>query len=178
MTRWIIGIGVGLLTLSEMLFAAPQLFAQSPGGAFERLSPGNQKIARALFESQPTQPPLGTRRLTLDEIAARKRGEGWGRVFDRMRSEGLTTTKNLGQSVSSFNHRHHVSTGTVTTAANRTVRVNGTSANAGGHAAVKSHNGDHGNTVVTARGATTGGDAHGSSVSVAARGSHGGGRAK
>jgi hypothetical protein len=179
MRRWIVAIGVGLLVLSEMLFAVPYLFAQSSGGAFEQLSPGNQKITRALFEAQPTQPPPGTRRLTLDEIAARKRGEGWGRVFDGMRAEGLTTTKNLGQSVSSFNHRHHVSTGTMTTAANRTVRTGGNSANAGRHAAVKTNNGDHhAQTVVTARGATTTAGAQSSGGSVATGAGHGAGRTK
>jgi len=179
MRRWIVAIGVALLVLSEMLLAVPYLFAQSSGGAFEQLSPGNQKIARALFEAQPTQPPAGTRRLTLDEIAARKRGEGWGRVFDGMKAERLTTTKNLGQSVSSFNKRHHVSTGTMTTASNRTVRTDGNSANAGRHSAVKTNNGDHhGQTVVTARGAATTAAAPSSGRSVATGGGHGAGRTK
>src|SRR5438477_5562261 len=124
MTRRIMTIGVGLLTLCGMLVAAaPQLFAQTPGGPFDRLSPGNQKIARSLFEAQRSPLPAGTKPLTLDQIAARKQsGQGWGRVFDGMKSQGLVDAKNLGQTVSSFNQRHHVaSTGTVTTASNRTV---------------------------------------------------------
>ena len=108
-------------------------------GAFDRLSPGNQKIARALFEAQPepTAPPGGTTgttpgtgsttgtaptRLTLDEIAARKQGgEGWGVIFKDMKAQGLVEQKNLGQVVSGYNHRHRVSpAGAVTTAGNRT----------------------------------------------------------
>ena len=85
-TRWIIAIGVGLLMVCEVSFA----FAQAPGGPFDRLSPGNQKIARSLFEAQPSRVPPGTRPLTLDQIAARKQsGEGWGRVYDGMKSQGL-----------------------------------------------------------------------------------------
>ena len=121
MTRWIIAAVVGLLMLCEMLFSVPDLFA----GAFDELSPGNQKAVRSLFEAQRSDPPPGTRRLTLDEIAARKRGgEGWGRIFAGMKSRGLVEAKNFGQVVSSFNHRHHVSSaGTLTTGANRTVSI-------------------------------------------------------
>jgi len=123
MTRWIVAVAVGLLMLCEMLFNVPDLFAQAPGGAFDQLSPGNQKAARALFEAQRSDLPPGTRALTLDEIASRKKGgEGWGRIFDGMKSRGLVNAKNFGQVVSSFNHRHHLSSGgTMTTAANRTV---------------------------------------------------------
>ncbi len=172
MTRWIIAIGVGLFMLCELFFAVPQLFAQAPGGPFDRLSPGNQKIARSLFEAQRSQVPPGTRPLTLDEIAARKRsGEGWGRVFDGMKSQGLVDSRNLGQAVSSFNQRHHVSSaGTVTTAANRT--VHGNAVNAGRPAAVKTSNGDHGSGAVTAGGAQP----HGATAAGGA--GHSGGRSK
>jgi hypothetical protein len=124
MARWIIAIALGVLMLCEMLFNVPDLFAQAPGGAFDQLSPGNQKAARALFEAQRSDlSPV--RALTLDEIAARKQsGEGWGRVFDGMKSRGLVDAKNFGQVVSSYNHRHRISPGgPVTTAANRTVVV-------------------------------------------------------
>lgn len=98
-------------------------------GAFAALSPGNQKIARALFEVQkapaPTEPaPGGTTtggtgtstggtgtsstattttdsRWTLDQIAAAKQsGQGWGNIFKEMKAEGLVEAKNLGQVVS------------------------------------------------------------------------------
>lgn len=81
-------------------------------GEFEQLSPGGQKIARALYEAQVRRGDHsgGTtpQRLTLDEIAQRKQdGQGWGQVFKGMKSEGLVRQKNLGQVVSSYNHRHH-----------------------------------------------------------------------
>jgi hypothetical protein len=72
--------------------------AQVPGGAFERLAPGEQKIARSLFAAQRRDVPPGSR-LTLDQIAAKKSGEGWGGVFKDMKSQGLVTAKNLGQVV-------------------------------------------------------------------------------
>jgi hypothetical protein len=131
MTRWIIAIVVGLLILCEMLFSVPDLFAQDPGGPYEQLSPGNQKAVRALFEAQRPDPPRGTRPMTLDEIAAQKQGgQGWGRVFDGMRSRGLVDAKNFGQVVSSYNHRHQIpshgtSHGQITSGANRTSNVRG-----------------------------------------------------
>jgi hypothetical protein len=120
MTRWIVATAVGLLMLCEMLLSVSQVFA----GAFDELSPGNQKAVRALYEAQRSNPPPGTRRLTLDQIAARKQGgQGWGRIFDDMKSRGLVDAKNFGQVVSSYNHRHPSAASTMTTAANRTVGV-------------------------------------------------------
>ena len=70
--------------------------AQSPGGPYDRLSRRDQRIARMLFEAQrPGLPPGG--RMTLDQIAARKRGAGWGTVAQEMRSEGLLTAKARGR---------------------------------------------------------------------------------
>jgi hypothetical protein len=77
------------------------------GGAFESLSPGNQRIARALFDAQRIQAPAGgdaatatTRPLTLDEIAARKQGgRGWTQVFEEMKAQGLVQEQHLGQVV-------------------------------------------------------------------------------
>jgi hypothetical protein len=114
MARWIVAATVGLLMLCEMLFSVSTVFAS----AFDELSPGNQKAVRALFEAQRPDPPPGTSRLTLDEIAARKQhGQGWGRIFGDMKSRGLVDAKNFGQVVSRFNHRHHISS------ANRTAGI-------------------------------------------------------
>jgi hypothetical protein len=55
-------------------------------GAFQDLSPGNQRIAQALFNAQ--RPPSGTHALTLDQIATMKSSEGWGRVFKDMKADG------------------------------------------------------------------------------------------
>src|SRR5262245_24881793 len=103
MARWVVAAAVGLLMLCEMLLSVSTVFA----GAFDELSPGNQKAVRALFEAQRSDPPPGTKRLTVDEIAARKRGgQGWGRIFDDMRSQGLVDAKNLGHVIISYDERH------------------------------------------------------------------------
>jgi hypothetical protein len=83
-------------------------WAQTGTGALAQLSPGNQKIAQALFEAQPkSTAPNAPKTLSLDQIAAMKQGhEGWGEVFKAMKSQGLLTEKNLGQVVSRFERRH------------------------------------------------------------------------
>ena len=101
-----VAVGV-LLALSSMPITSS---AQTTGtGAFAQLSPGNQKIAQALFEAQTTSTaPNAPKPLTLDEIAAKKRGhEGWGEVFKDMKAQGLVTEKNLGQVVKTFERQHH-----------------------------------------------------------------------
>jgi hypothetical protein len=73
-------------------------------GAFDRLSRGDQKIARALFEAQSAR---GPGRLGRDQIAApRGSGEAWGEVFRMMKAQGLVADKNLGQAGSRFNEVH------------------------------------------------------------------------
>jgi hypothetical protein len=84
--------------------------AETPGlvnGAYQRLSSGNQKIARALFDAQAAviEPAsaASSKALTLDEIAAQKRGgTTWGQVFAAMKSRGLLREKDLGQVVSRY----------------------------------------------------------------------------
>ena len=94
-----------VLAVVVALGVAVNALAQTTGtGAFEKLSPGDQKIARALFEAQKTNG--GTAPLTLDQIAARKQHTGWGEVFKQMKAQGLVTDKNLGQAVSNFEHHH------------------------------------------------------------------------
>ena len=88
---------------------AVSAWAQTTGtGAFDKLSPGDQKIARALFEAQSTTPSKSgaATPLTLDQIAAKKQHTGWGEIFKQMKAQGLVTDKNLGQVVSNF-ERHH-----------------------------------------------------------------------
>lgn len=97
----------------------PAPASTSTQGAFDNLSPGNQKIARALFEAQqPSSTPsapsdassAGLTSLSLDEIAAMKQsGKGWGEVFREMKAQGLIEAKNLGQVVSQFNRQHRAS---------------------------------------------------------------------
>ena len=95
--------------------------AQQPAtvdGAYARLSAGNAKVARALFEAQATTPaPAKTpKTLTIDQIAAMKQGQDWGHVFTAMKAQGLLADKSLGQVVNRYEHR---STGAVSTAAAR-----------------------------------------------------------
>jgi hypothetical protein len=107
----------GFLLLFGAMSASPTS-AQMPSaaGAFERLTPGNQKVARALFDAQaaaftPAPPGSGARTprmLTLDEIAAQKQGsQGWGQVFQAMRSQGLVHETSLGQVVSRYEEQRN-----------------------------------------------------------------------
>lgn len=152
-------------------------------GSFQSLSPGNQKIARALFlAQQPSK--TGPAPLSLDQIAALKGSEGWGQVFKQMKTEGLVQDKNLGQVVSSYEHQVHSGTVTsgghttgVTTASGRTVTSGSGHSHGDGISAGHAHDADAA-TVTTASGATAGGHTvGGSSVSMAGGGSHGGGGA-
>ena len=89
-------------------------------GAYDKLSPGNQKIANALFDAQQTstQPSGSTsgtstgststasKTYTRDDIAAMKQsGKGWGVVFKDMKANGYYSEyKNLGQVISRSKH--------------------------------------------------------------------------
>jgi hypothetical protein len=146
--------------------------------AYESLSIGNRKIARALFEAQKTEtPPAGTdtsagsttttgtgttstsENLTLDQIAGLKQsGQGWGQVFKAMQARGLVTEKNLGQVVSRYGKQHSASRAETTTASNRPDGFDAKAASAEGAKADRSSVGaGHGHakqsgTTVTARG--------------------------
>src|SRR5262252_6313074 len=100
-----------VLALTVALGVAVSAWAQTTNtGAFEKLSPGDQKIARALFEAQSTTQNTsgGTTPLTLDQIAGKKKAshDGWGQVFKQMKEQGLVTDKNLGQVISSYERNH------------------------------------------------------------------------
>ncbi len=84
--------------------APPQTTASAPSsnqGAFDKLSPGNQKIVQALFDAeQNNATSTTTKPLSRDDIAAMKQdGKGWGEVFKKMKAQGLVQEKNLGQVV-------------------------------------------------------------------------------
>jgi hypothetical protein len=95
-----------------------QTTSSTSTGAFQNLSPGGQKIAQSLFDSQ--HPPTGTKALTLDQIAALKGKEGWGRVFKEMKSDGLVQAKNLGQVVSGHAKTTQTTSSTGTTSSTQT----------------------------------------------------------
>src|SRR5262245_58634227 len=74
------GAGIAAFFLSAL--ATTQ---QASATAFEALSPAHQKIARALYEAQPSTTSLRSK-LTLEQIAARRNsGQGWGEIFYTMK---------------------------------------------------------------------------------------------
>jgi hypothetical protein len=115
-----------MLLLFGVTTADAQVTTPPPvAGAYQKLSAGNQKVARALFEaqtmpmsattakaaSQPAPASPGTssaaatpKTLTLDQIAAMKQqGTGWEHVFRQMRAQGLLAEKNIGQVMTRYN---------------------------------------------------------------------------
>ncbi len=167
----------------------------STTGSFSSLSSGNQKIARALFlAQQPTAngpPPL-----SLDQIAARKGDEGWGKVFNEMKAGGLVQDKNLGQVISGYEHHLHSSAASssgrtvVTTGSGRSFASGSDHGNGGpgknddlamgdgtGHGDASARN-PHDDDTGTIGGVTTAAGSHaagGASMSSAGGGMHGGG---
>jgi hypothetical protein len=133
MTIRILVAAVGII----LLLANPG-WAQSsttPTASFDSLSPGNQKIANALFSAQNT---TGTNLtpLTKDQIAGLKGTEGWGKVFKQMKTDGLVQAKNLGQVVSTHQHQLNASRRGFTTARGSTAtlasaRMRGSASGAG-----------------------------------------------
>jgi hypothetical protein len=165
---------------------------QSTQSAFDKLSPGGQKIALALCGAQAGGCPTGqstppttststtttssSKTLTLDAIAQMKQHRGWGEIFKDMQKSGQipADVKNLGQLVSG-RYQAQSSTGgtTITTASGKTQVVGssgspGNSGNSSGRFG-KGHGAADG-------GASAGGGSSASSHSVS--GNHGGGHAK
>lgn len=109
------------------VFTSGAMAQTSNQGAFDKLSPGNQKIAQALFDAQQnSSSSTTTKPLSRDDIAAMKQNgtaKGWGGVFKEMKAQGLVQEKNLGQVVSKANHAARSgSSGTmITTGSGRTV---------------------------------------------------------
>jgi hypothetical protein len=111
----------------------------APAGAYQKLSPGHQKVARALFEAQtvpmtttttkagskPAVAPASAastvsgpapKPLTLDQIAAMKQqGSGWEHVFRQMRAQGLLTDKNIGQVMTRYNQSRPATSASIVT---------------------------------------------------------------
>ncbi len=95
-----------VLTVSAIIaFTVGTATAQ---GAFDKLSPGNQKIAQALCSAQTGGCPTssGGTTLTKDQIAAMKKHKGFGEIFKEMQKNGQIPpdVKNLGQLVRGQNH--------------------------------------------------------------------------
>jgi len=160
MSRRVVALVVAVLALGVAASAAlaqskPRTSSTSTpptAGAFDKLSPGNQTVASALFQAQNTETTPPVTPLTLDQIATKKQsGQGWGQVFKDMKAQGLVQEKNLGQVVGKYNRSTH---GGVTTASGRMVSGPSSSGKAAGIA--------DGNANAT-QGATAGGNGNGRS---------------
>lgn len=93
--------GVWAAALAGCLLAS-QAYAQTEGGSYSKLSPGNQKIVESLYANQAV--PDGGTALTLDQIADFKADSGWGNAFKAMQADGrFPDYKNLGEVVSTEN---------------------------------------------------------------------------
>jgi hypothetical protein len=109
MRRWI-GRSVCGMVLAAGVAAAQTTVIVTPtpspttAGAFDQLSPGNQKIAQALFEAHlASRPPGVPPALTPNDLAAMKQsGQGWGGIFKQLQAQGLVQEKNLGQVVRTY----------------------------------------------------------------------------
>jgi hypothetical protein len=102
MSRRVVPSVIALLMAAEMVLGTALALAQAPNGPFAQLSPGNRRIAQALFEAQDGPVPL-----TLDQIAARRlERQGWGDVFQGMRAEGRLQARSIGDVMSAYNQRH------------------------------------------------------------------------
>lgn len=132
--------------------------SSTTAGTFDTLSPGNQKIANALFENQ-TIGSSGEQAWSLDQIAtAKTSGEGWGEIFQQMKADGLIQAKNLGQLVSG-----HYTLPTTTTASTSVVITSGTGASSafGSGSAKVNHGHTDGSDI---GGGSGGGSSHGAGI--------------
>lgn len=114
---------------AALLFGAGAAFAetspaddsgtvQSDATGIEDVSPGNLKIATALFDAQSGEtadPPSDgdtASAWSLDDILqAKQDGQGWGQIFKQMKEDGAIDAKNLGQLVSRHNRELNGSLG-------------------------------------------------------------------
>jgi hypothetical protein len=86
--------------------AQPELASVPSPGAFESLSPGNKRVATALFEAQNTTGSVTP--MTLEQIAQERRsGRKWGDVFKDMKSQGLIQAETLGQVLGRYDRARH-----------------------------------------------------------------------
>jgi len=116
MTRWIVtGLAALVLVGTTVASAEPPSIPSGPPAtpatsspsAYESLSPGNKRIATALFDAQKTS-TTGTPTLTLDQIARERRsGKRWGDVFQAMKSQGLIQAETLGQVLGRYDRARH-----------------------------------------------------------------------
>jgi hypothetical protein len=95
-----------LLAGSNGLETRPMGSTGTLDDAFSGLAPGEQRIARALYDAQmggdasgSRWADPGTRLRTLGEIAGMQRSVGWSQVFKQLKAEGLIAEQTLGHVV-------------------------------------------------------------------------------
>lgn len=163
-------VGIVLMLASPGWAQSSTAPTASTTTTFDSLSPGNQKIANALFSAQHT---TGTKLtpLTKDQIAGLKGTEGWGRVFKQMKADGLVQARNLGQVVSAQQHQLNAarrgSTTATSAARGRTAML----------ASARMRGSASGASMINGRGFAGGSRAMGGGVAVSSMGSGGFGRA-
>jgi hypothetical protein len=89
----------GLVVLMSALVAVAHGGPRpDPTGSFDKLSPDDQKVARAIFEAQK---PAAPKALTLDQLAYRKLYDrkGWPSIYKDLRMQGLVREKSLQQAI-------------------------------------------------------------------------------
>ena len=116
MTRWILTGLTALVLVGTTVTSAeppsipsgpPATPATSSPSAYDSLSPGNRRIATALFDAQKTS-TTGTPPLTLDQIARERRsGKRWSDVFQAMKSQGLIQAETFGQVLGRYDRARH-----------------------------------------------------------------------
>lgn len=85
----------------------PEVVSAPSPSAFESLSPGNKRIATALFEAQSTTASDATP-MTLEQIASEHRsGRKWGDVFQAMKAQGLIQAETIGQVLGRYDRARH-----------------------------------------------------------------------
>jgi hypothetical protein len=161
MNRFFIHAGLCAALLAGIpAFAQDTMTTTDPNaGAYDALSPGNQKIVNAIYDSHveatenmaaDTTSTDGTttdgtaaevKPLTQDDIAAMKADGGWGKTYKQLYAEGKVAHKNLGQAVSSYNRSLRVSTAgsptVVTTGSGQRITTGGKKGGASGAAPAK-----------------------------------------
>jgi hypothetical protein len=114
MTRWIVtGLAALVLVGTSAASADPSRPSAPPASAltstpsaYDSLSPGNKRIATALFEAQKSNTSAPS--MTLDQIAhVRRSGKSWGEIFQIMKSQGLVQAETLGQVIGRYDRARH-----------------------------------------------------------------------
>jgi hypothetical protein len=93
-----IALCVVVLLVSCTVASAQGRAVPDPTGSFERLSPEDQTIARAIFDAQK---PSAPKALSLDQLAARKLYDrkGWPSIYKDLQRQGLVREKSLDRAI-------------------------------------------------------------------------------